>query len=510
MHDSPHRTAPRAPVRIVHLGLGAFHRAHQAWYTAHADARREWGIAAFTGRSPEAAQTLERQDDVYTLLTRGPDGDRLETVESIVAAHDGGDTDALRDYLTRPEVAVVTLTVTEKGYRRRTDGRLDIADPDVTADICALAGALADHHDDVPGAVENGVLRSMPARLLWALDARRRALPDSTITLIPCDNLDDNGTALRTALADLASLTSPLLGAWIDAHVDVVTTSVDRITPRTAPADVDAIATRTGVHDEALVVTEPFHSWILSGRIRAERPRWEDAGASFVSDIEPFEQRKLWMLNGAHSLLAYDGALRGHETVAEAIADPECAALVNDLWDLAQRRLEPSAHRTGVDLALPDYREALLTRFANPRIAHHLRQIAADGSLKLRARIVEPVRRARRGRDGRGGHRRDRRLDAVRRRRGRRRTPARRRGRDRPGDAGILRRPAPRAARPAGPRPRRRPRGAPDARRPRRLIAPHARAPAPQDRRSSPSGVSLSQHRPSCLRRGDPARTGTG
>ncbi|WP_258131013.1 mannitol dehydrogenase family protein [Microbacterium sp. MYb66] len=395
MHDSPRRTAPRAPVRIVHLGLGAFHRAHQAWYTAHADPDHEWGIAAFTGRSPEAATTLARQDDVYTLLTRGAEGDHVETIETIVAAHDGGDTEALREYLGRPEVTVVTLTVTEKGYRRKPDGRLDTADPDVVADISALAGALSTRADDAPGTIENGTLRTMPARLLWALDARRRILPDSTITLIPCDNLDDNGGAVRAALGDLAALTSPALGAWIDAQVDVISTSVDRITPRTTADDIDAVAARRGVRDEALVVTEPFRSWILSGRIRSDRPRWEDAGASFVSDIEPFEQRKLWMLNGAHSLLASDGILRGHETVAEAIADPECAALVHDLWDLAESLLERSARRVGVDLDLPAYRDALLERFANPAIVHRLRQIATDGSLKMRARIFDPVRRAR-------------------------------------------------------------------------------------------------------------------
>ena len=399
MPHSPRRTLPRAPVRIVHLGLGAFHRAHQAWYTAHADPDQEWGIAAFTGRSPEAATTLPRQDDVYTLLTRGPDGDHLETVQSIVAAHDGGDTEKLRDYFARPEVTVVTLTVTEKGYRRGADGRLDVTDPDIAADICSLAGALSEHapshRDDAPGTIENGILRTMPARLLWALDARRRALPEGTITLIPCDNLDDNGSMLRAVLGDLASLTSPALGAWIDAQVDVVSTSVDRITPRTTADDIDAVAAREGIRDEALVVTEPFHSWILSGRIRADRPRWEDAGASLVPDIEPFEQRKLWMLNGAHSLLASDGILRGHETVAEAIADPECATLVHELWDLAQRRLDASADSAGIDLDLSAYRAALLERFANPAIVHRLRQIAADGSLKLRARIVEPVRRAR-------------------------------------------------------------------------------------------------------------------
>ncbi|MCK2035254.1 mannitol dehydrogenase family protein [Microbacterium sp. SSW1-49] len=394
MAHSPRRRAARAPVRIIHLGLGAFHRAHQAWYTSRVDAHREWGIAAFTGRSPTAATILERQDAVYTLLTRGPDGDRLDTVESIVAAHDGDDTDALCDYAIRPEVTVVTLTVTEKGYRRGRDGRLDTADPDIAADIRVLVDAVAGH-PETPHTITPGALRTMPGRVLWALDARRRARPDSTITLIPCDNLDDNGGALRAVLGDLASLTSPALGAWIAAHVDILSTSVDRITPRTTAADVDMVAAHEGVRDETLVVTEPFHSWILSGRSRADRPRWEDAGAVFVSDIAPFEQRKLWMLNGAHSLLACAGIARGHATVAEAIADPTCAALTHDLWDLAEGRLEPAARQAGIDLDLPGYRAALLDRFANPAIVHRLSQIAADSSLKLRARIIDPVRRAR-------------------------------------------------------------------------------------------------------------------
>jgi fructuronate reductase len=380
----PTRRAPRAPVRIVHLGLGAFHRAHQAWFTAHADPGREWGIAAFTGRSPDQAALLARQDDVYTLLTRGADGDGIETVESIVAAYEGADTDALRDLLRRPEVSIVTLTVTEKGYRLAADGRLDRDDPDVRADLALLAAALGP--DAAP--VTPGALKTMPGRLLWGLDARRGAVPDAPLALVPCDNLDANGAALERALIDAATAVSPQLAAWIGQRMDIVSTAVDRITPRVTPADVAAFQARTGVDDDALVITEPFHSWILTDTFRGARPRWEDAGALFVADIAPFERRKLWMLNGAHSLLAYDGLIGGRETVAEAIADPSGAAGVRALWDLAEALL-PDA-----DLDLPGYRAALTARFANPAIAHRLRQIAADGSVKLRARAVDPLRLA--------------------------------------------------------------------------------------------------------------------
>lgn len=389
MNETPDRLSQRAPVRIVHLGLGAFHRAHQAWYTARSDADHEWGIAAFTGRSPDAAEMLAHQDCVYSLVTRSGDGDRIETVSSIVAAHDGADVAALRDYLARPAVTIVTLTVTEKGYRLDGDGRLDRTDPEIAADIDLLSRLLG---DDPGTASDARALRTMPGRLLWALDARRRALPDATLTLIPCDNLSDNRAALFGALDDLAALVSPHLRAWIRAQVDIVSTSVDRITPRTTDADIDALAARTGRNDTALVVTEPFHSWILSGSIRSARPAWESAGAIFVGDIAPFEQRKLWMLNGAHSLLAYDGIRRGHSTIAEAIGDPQCAAAVDDLWDLAERHLTAAAEAAGVDLDLAAYRRDLRSRFENPAIAHHLRQIAIDGSVKLRSRVVEPVR----------------------------------------------------------------------------------------------------------------------
>ena len=185
------------------------------------------------------------------------------------------------------------------------------------------------------------------------------------------------------------------LAAWIEANVSFVSTSVDRITPRTTADDVALVSEKCGYRDDAAVVTEPFRNWVLSGDFPAGRPRWEDAGAVFVDDIEPYENRKLWLLNGAHSILAYAGQLRGHSTVAEALADPVCLRAVEDFWDEASRHLD------GDDLGIPDYREALLERFGNSRIAHHLAQIAVDASTKLRMRAV-PVLRAERaaGRTG--------------------------------------------------------------------------------------------------------------
>ncbi|TFD94861.1 mannitol dehydrogenase family protein [Cryobacterium lactosi] len=370
-----------APVRIVHLGLGAFHRAHQAWFTAQVDEDAEWGIAAFTGRNSQAARELAPQDGLFTLIERSEAGDSATIVTSIVEAVDGADLTRLRELLAAPATSIVTLTITEAGYRLTSDGRLNLADPAVAADVAWLREALA--ADAVPETVRDGPTTTL-GRLLLGLDARRRS-DSGPLAIVSCDNIPDNGDFLAGGLGDLARLTSPALADWIDTELSFVSTSVDRITPRTTPADLAAAATLTGWHDAAAVVTEPFRDWVLSGSFPAGRPAWERAGARFVDHIEPFEQRKLWLLNGAHSLLAYAGLVRGHETVAQAMADPDCRRWVNDWWDSVVR------HLAAEGLELDAYRAALLTRFDNARIEHRLGQISGEAVTKLRVRIVPTV-----------------------------------------------------------------------------------------------------------------------
>ena len=237
--------------------------------------------------------------------------------------------------------AVVTLTITEAGY---------------AADSVAI-------------------------RLLRAGLAARAAAGGGPIAVVPCDNLSGNGELLAA-----------LVG--VEGEVGFVSTSVDRITPRTTPADQESVRRTTGWTDAAPVVAEPFASWILQGDFPAGRPRWESAGAVFVQDITPWEQRKLWLLNGAHTYLANAGLVRGHVTVAEAIADAELRAGVNAFW------AEAAAHLPAeVDAA--EYAEQLIERFANARIEHRLSQIATDSTAKLRVRVL-PVLRAERaaGRSG--------------------------------------------------------------------------------------------------------------
>ncbi len=387
-------TAPAAPPRLVHLGLGAFHRAHQLWYTQHSEAdpqRPEWGYASFTGRSPAIAEQLQAQDGLYTLVERGAEGDHHEVITALVEARAGDEVGRLWELLAAPTTAVVTITVTEAGYHLGAGLDFDADDLEVATDLAVLRKAYGQGTFDL---VTVGVPGTMAAKMVVGLTERRLA-DVGPLALVSCDNLSDNGTAAHNSIQGLAAAVDPELGRWVQDNVSFITTSIDRITPRSDDQLLDVVAQETGYADNVPVVTEPFHSWILSGEFPAGRPAWEDAGAIFVDDIEPFERRKLWLLNGAHSLLAYTGPSRGHTTVAGAMEDPVVSQWVEQFWDEAQR------HLLAPELDIPAYRCALLERFSNPRIAHQLAQIGTDGLTKLRMRAV-PVLRAERG-EGRDG-----------------------------------------------------------------------------------------------------------
>lgn len=368
------RAAP--PVRVVHLGLGNFHRSHQCWYTEHAPDAEEWGHAAFSGRDRALPARLTAQEGLYTLVTRAAEGDRFEVIGSLAQAYPGTAHEEWLRLLGSPQTAVVTVTVTEAGYLRRPGGGLDRDRPQVRADAAALR-----ERPDAP-------VRTAPARLLAGLAARCRA-DAGPLALVSCDDLARNGEIAVEVVRDMAELVDPGLAGWLEDNVSAVTTAADRITPRTAPSDLLTVAEATGCDDEAPVVAEPFCEWVLCGDFPAGRPRWEDAGATPADDITPFEQRKLWLLNGAHSLLAYAGAILGRTTVAEAFADDDCREWVEQWWD------EASAHLTQPVEEVMAYRKALAERLANPRIHHTLAQISTDGSQKLPVRIL-PVLRAER------------------------------------------------------------------------------------------------------------------
>ncbi|MGJ6980843.1 mannitol dehydrogenase family protein [Aestuariimicrobium soli] len=366
---------PAAPVKILHLGVGNFFRAHQAWYTERAGDADQWGIAAFTGRSAAIAEELAPQEGLYTLVTQHPEGNEYTVIGALSAVHAAADLEALRGYFASSELAIVTSTVTEAGYKRAGDGSLDATDPAVAADIAALTA------DPVAGEVTTA-----PGKFVAGLLARRAAGVAEGVTFVPCDNISGNGDMVRRVITDLAGAVDESLVGWIGEHTSFVTTMVDRITPRPTDDDRAAVAADTGVDDPAAVVTEPFSEWVLEGAFAGGRPAWDDAGARFVDDIEPFETRKLYLLNGSHSLMAYVGPILGLDTVYDAINDERVLSWVNEWWDVAARHLTLDASE------IDAYRAALLDRYRNPKIRHLLAQIAGDGSQKLPIRIVASVK----------------------------------------------------------------------------------------------------------------------
>jgi fructuronate reductase len=370
----PHYDRARVTHGIVHLGIGAFHRAHEAVYTDDVLAAGDlsWGIVGASLRSPDTRDALGPQDGLYTLVTRAPGGPGLRVVGSVKRLLVAPDSPAaLVEAMARPGIRIVSLTVTEKGYcHDPATGRLDERHPDVLHD---LANPYAP--------------RSAPGFVVAALALRRdRGLPPFTV--LSCDNLPANGATTHRVISRMAELADPDLGRFVADEVACPSSMVDRIVPATTEADRAEVAAALGVTDAWPVVTEPFSQWVIEDRFPQGRPDWAAAGAELVGDVAPYEAMKLRMLNGAHSSLAYLGYLAGHETIAQTVADPVFRGFVRELW---RGEIVPVVTAPpGVDLAR--YADALLQRFENPAIRHRTWQIAMDGSQKLPQRLLGTIR----------------------------------------------------------------------------------------------------------------------
>ena len=367
-----HHTPSAAPAGIVHLGLGAFFRAHGAIYVEQAMAASggDWGIVGVSLQSPGTRDRLAPQGWAYTALQLGLEGETAQVVtvlRDVLVAPENPQ--AVLDAMTAPAVRIVSLTVTEKGYcHEPSTGRLNADHPDIRHDL------------------DNPLPRSAPGFLVRALQARRAAgIPPFTV--LCCDNLPENGHVVRGVVLDLARLIDPDLAAWIEAQGAFPSTMVDRIVPATTPADVDRVETLTGRRDEAPVMHEPFRQWVVEDRFCNGRPDLGAVGVQLVEDVTPFEHMKLRMLNGTHSSLAYLGYLAGHQTIADTMADPVMAQFVDRLW---RSEIIPAlTPPPGTDLAA--YADALAARYANPAIRHRTWQIAMDGSQKLPQRILGTI-----------------------------------------------------------------------------------------------------------------------
>ncbi|GAA1866543.1 mannitol dehydrogenase family protein [Myceligenerans crystallogenes] len=363
---------------IVHIGVGGFHRAHQALVIddlLRAGGHRDWGICG-VGLLPGDARmrdALAAQDHLYTLVTKHPDGSlEHRTVGSIVdyllAPDDPG---AVLERLADPATRIVSLTITEGGYNfDQVTGEFDVSLPAVAAD--AAPGA-------VPATVFGYVVEAL---------ARRRARGIPPFTVMSCDNVQGNGDRARIVFAAFAQLRDPELARWIREEVAFPNSMVDRITPVTTDADRALVRERLGVEDRWPVVAEPFFQWVLEDDFPLGRPDWAGAGVQLVADVEPYELMKLRLLNASHQAMAYFGYLAGHRYAHEATRDPAIAALLRGYMEQEATPTLPPV--PGIDL--DEYRDTLIERFGNPEVRDTLARLCAESSDRIPKWLVPVIR----------------------------------------------------------------------------------------------------------------------
>lgn len=356
---------------IVHIGLGAFCRAHAVVYTDDVlqNGATDWGVVGVDLMSPAIRDALKPQDGLYTLLSRDNDKDNLRIIGSILDIMVTADQKSeIFELLCKPEIRIVTLTVTEKGYcQDAATGSLDERHPAIIAD-------LANPTDP----------RSVPGFLTEALRLRREA-GQAPFTVLVCDNLAQNGIKVRNIVTRFATLRDAELGRFIGENVAFPCTMVDRITPATQDADRQKVADSLGVADAWPVVTEPFRQWVVEDHFPLGRPDWEKAGAIMAKDVLPYELMKLRCLNGSHSTLAYLSVIAGIETIADAMVDEDLPKVIRRLWDEDLIGTLPPVPGTDVTA----YTHDLETRFRNTGVRHLTLQISWDGSQKLPPRLLE-------------------------------------------------------------------------------------------------------------------------
>lgn len=361
--------------RIVHLGFGAFHRAHQAVYAdiLASEHGSDWGYTEVNliGGEQQIAD-LNHQDNLYTVAEMSANAWTARVVgvvkEALHAQVDGLETVLAK--MCEPQVAIVSLTITEKGYcHSPATGELMLDHPLIVAD-------LQNPHQP----------KSAPGVVVEAL-ARRKSAGLPAFSVMSCDNMPENGHVMRNVVCAYARAVDAGLADWIESHVTFPSTMVDRIVPAVTPETLDKIEQLTGVRDPAGVACEPFRQWVIEDNFVAGRPAWEKAGAELVSDVIPFEEMKLRMLNGSHSFLAYLGYLAGYQHINDCMGDDNYRRAAHDLMLKEQA---PTLKVQNVDLAR--YADLLIERYTNPALRHRTWQIAMDGSQKLPQRMLDSVR----------------------------------------------------------------------------------------------------------------------
>ena len=368
----------RLESRIVHLGCGAFHRAHQALYTHHLleSTDSDWGICEVNlmpGNDRVLIENLKKQQLLYTVAEKGAESTELKIIGSMKEAlHPEIDgCEGILNAMARPQTAIVSLTVTEKGYcADAASGQLDLNNP------------LIKHDLENPTAPKSAIGYIVEALRL------RREKGLKAFTVMSCDNVRENGHVAKVAVLGLAQARDPQLAAWIEENVTFPCTMVDRIVPAATPETIQEIADQLGVYDPCAIACEPFRQWVIEDNFVNGRPDWDKVGAQFVADVVPFEMMKLRMLNGSHSFLAYLGYLGGYETIADTVTNPAYRKAAFAL--MMQEQAPTLSMPEGTDLNA--YATLLIERFSNPSLRHRTWQIAMDGSQKIPQRLLDPVR----------------------------------------------------------------------------------------------------------------------
>lgn len=359
---------------IVHLGIGAFHRAHQAFYTEAVLNKfgGDWGIVGCSLRSPSVRDQLAPQDGLYTLVERSGDGEQLQIIGAVIKNLVGPENPAeLIAVMAQPNIKIVSLTITEKGYcHDPATGDLNEAHPDIAHDV---------QHLDNP--------KSAIGFIVAALFARFKAGTKS-FTVLSCDNLPNNGEVLEKVVLQFAAKISEELVAWIKKNTCFPSTMVDRIVPATTDDNRQDIESRLGVRDEGVVIAEPFSQWVIEDKFSDGRPEWDQVGALLVDDVRIFEKIKLRLLNGAHSIMAYSGYLSGFDYISEVMNEPAFVAMIKTY--MAREAGETINAPVGFDIEA--YKQQLRDRFSNKALKHRTWQIAMDGSQKLPQRLLESLR----------------------------------------------------------------------------------------------------------------------
>ena len=368
----------RLESRIVHLGCGAFHRAHQALYTHHLleITDSDWGICEVNlmpGNDRVLIENLKKQQLLYTVAEKGAESTELKIIGSMKEAlHPEIDgCEGILNAMARPQTAIVSLTVTEKGYcADAASGQLDLNNP------------LIKHDLENPTAPKSAIGYIVEALRL------RREKGLKAFTVMSCDNVRENGHVAKVAVLGLAQARDPQLAAWIEENVTFPCTMVDRIVPAATPETLQEIADQLGVYDPCAIACEPFRQWVIEDNFVNGRPDWDKVGAQFVADVVPFEMMKLRMLNGSHSFLASLGSLGGSAPIADTMTNPAYRKAAFAL--MMQEQAPTLSMPEGTDLNA--YATLLIERFSNPSLRHRTWQIAMDGSQKLPQRLLDPVR----------------------------------------------------------------------------------------------------------------------